>query len=225
MVENAIAPPKAFNPAEADRVLRICADDYMSLLVITPLVAELAKVAPGLQVEVHRNTNALERLRRGEVDCWFAVGNDRAPRGIEVDFLGDDGFVCMVSRKHPFARRTPNLDRFLAARHALVAPRGERGGYVDDALGRMGQRRRVAVLLPDFLVMPYVIASSDLVVTMAERIARVYAGQLGLALFEPPLSLPRFVIGDSGMSGQRMILCSCGCASGSRRLGSAGSRR
>lgn len=50
-------------------------------------------------------------------------------------------------------------------------------------------------VLPHFLVMPFVIASSDLVVTLAERIARVYAGHLPVKLFAPPLPLPRFTIG------------------------------
>jgi DNA-binding transcriptional LysR family regulator len=197
MVETAIAPPRIFNPAEVNRVLRIHAGDYMALIVLTPLMAALARSAPGIQVEVlPGSADALERLRGGQVDCCFTVGSDRVPSGVEVDFLGDDGFVCMVGRKHPFARRTPNLERFLSARHALVAPRGERGGYVDDVLSRMGQRRSVSLLLPHFLVMPYMIAASDLVVTMAERVARVYAGHLPLAFFEPPLSVPRFVIGS-----------------------------
>jgi DNA-binding transcriptional LysR family regulator len=196
LVEAAIAPPAAFAPAREDRVLRIHADDYTSLVVLTPLVAALSRSAPGIQLEVlPGGGNALERLRRGEVDCCFTAASHRAPEGVQVDRLGDDGFICMVARRHAFARRAPSIERFCRARHALVAPGGERGGYVDDALERMGQRRRVSLLLPHFLVMPYVIASSDLVVTLAERVARVYAGHLPVQLFAPPLPLPRFTIG------------------------------
>ncbi|HKP63027.1 MAG TPA: LysR substrate-binding domain-containing protein [Polyangiales bacterium] len=195
-VETAIAPPADFNPARAERVLRVHADDYTSLVVLTPLIAALSRSAPAIQIEVlPGHAGGLERLRRGEVDCCFTgAPHGNAPKGVDSDHLGDDGFVCMVSRRHAFARRAPNLQRFLGARHALVAPTGERGGFVDDALERMGSRRRVSLLLPHFLVMPFVIASSDLVVTLAERVARVYAGRLPVALFNPPLALPRFSI-------------------------------
>jgi DNA-binding transcriptional LysR family regulator len=100
----------------------------------------------------------------------------------------------MVSHAHPFARRTPNLARFLRARHALVAPLGRTGGFVDDALAELGKKREVALILPHALVMPFAIAASDLVVTMAERVARIYAGVLPVKLFPPPLVLPRFRI-------------------------------
>lgn len=195
-VETAIAPPAAFDPARAERVLRVHADDYTSLVVLTPLIAALSSSAPGIQIEVlPGQSDGLERLRRGEVDCCFTgAAHGNMPRGVQQDRLGDDGFVCMVSRKHPFARRAPDLERFLKARHALVAPTGERGGFVDDALERMGTRRRVCLLLPHFLVMPFAVASSDLVVTLAARVARVYGGHLPVALFAPPLPLPRFAI-------------------------------
>ena len=195
MVETAIAPPAAFEPRSAKCVVRVSADDYTSLVVLTPLVEALSGSAPGFDFEVLPGKGkALERLRRGEVHCCFTAATETVPRGVQVDKLGDDGFVCMVARTHAFARRAPNLARFLSARHALVAPGGERGGYVDDALARLGERRQVSLLLPHFLVMPFIISSSDLVVTIAERIARVYASHLPLKLFAPPLALTRFTI-------------------------------
>jgi hypothetical protein len=55
---------------------------------------------------------------------------------------------------------------------------GRTGGFVDDALAALGKEREVALMLPHALVMPFAIAASDLVVTMAERVARIYAGML-----------------------------------------------
>jgi DNA-binding transcriptional LysR family regulator len=68
------------------------------------------------------------------------------------------------------------------------------GGFVDDALAAIGKHREVSLMLPHFLVMPFAIAASDLVVTMAERVARIYADVLPVRLFPPPLSLPKFRI-------------------------------
>jgi hypothetical protein len=54
--------------------------------------------------------------------------------------LAEDRFVCMVARTHLFARRTPNVARFIEAKHALIAPHGTRFGVVDRAPG-CGRRR------------------------------------------------------------------------------------
>jgi DNA-binding transcriptional LysR family regulator len=195
LVEKALAPPATFNPALARRTVRIASDDYSELVVLAPLLARLSRAAPGIDLKVLPLGIGIDRLVRGEVDLFFAPVVDHLPAGVRVEALADDRFVCMVARQHPFARRAPTLARFLEARHALIAPFGERGGFVDDALAAMGKERHVALVLPHFLVMPFLIASSDLVLTLAERIARTYAHLLRIALFEPPLRLPGFTIG------------------------------
>ena len=48
-------------------------------------------------------------------------------------------------------------------------------------------RRRVAVMVPHFLIAPHVVAS-DLVLTLAGRVAEVLAGPLGLAVLPAPRS-------------------------------------
>jgi DNA-binding transcriptional LysR family regulator len=63
------------------------------------------------------------------------------------------------------------------------------GGFVDDALARLGLQRRVTVALPHAMVAPHIIASSDLLLTMAERVARVLAPPLDLVVIEPPPEL------------------------------------
>ena len=58
----AIAPPTPFEPARAERVVRVHADDYTSLVVLTPLIAALSRGAPGIQLEVvPAQSGALER--------------------------------------------------------------------------------------------------------------------------------------------------------------------
>ncbi len=75
------------------------------------------------------------------------------------------------------------------------SPRGARlGGVVDDALRKLGRSRRIAFATPNFLVAPEVVAKTDLVITLAARIAIGFERVLPLAVFEPPLELPGFRI-------------------------------
>lgn len=78
-----------------------------------------------------------------------------------------------------------------------MAPRGTPGGVVDDALATHGLARRVALMVPNFLVAPHIIAATDLVVTIAERLARAFAAPLPLQVLAPPLPLPGFAIAMS----------------------------
>jgi len=102
----------------------------------------------------------------------------------------EERFVCVARREHPLAKKKAlTLSRFAGASHALISPWGKEGGFVDDALARLGLERRVTVALPHAMVAPHVIASSDLLLTMPERVARVLAPPLDLVIIEPPREL------------------------------------
>jgi DNA-binding transcriptional LysR family regulator len=99
-----------------------------------------------------------------------------------------------VSRYAPLAplRGRVTLERFASASHALVSPRGQPGGIVDDVLKQHGIPRRIAFTTPSFLVAPQVVAMTDLVMMLPARIAAALQAQLRLATFEPPLEVPGF---------------------------------
>ena len=73
-----------------------------------------------------------------------------------------------------------------------MAPRGAPGSIVDTALATVGRTRRIALALPHFLVVPHVVAGSDLIATLANRVAALFTDALGLVCRQPPLELPRF---------------------------------
>jgi DNA-binding transcriptional LysR family regulator len=183
-----------FDPATARRTFRIATTDYAELILLPPLVAVLAREAPGCDLWVHAVADdPAAALAAGSYDCAVAVWRGRGwPAGIYERKLFDDGFTCVVRRGHPLARQRLTLARYQAQSHLLIAPRSTSGSYVDDALAALGRSRRIAVAVPHFLVAPHVIASSDLIVTLAARIARAFIAPLGLVALAPPLELPGF---------------------------------
>src|SRR5260370_29842510 len=111
-------------------------------------------------------------------------------QGVRGRQLFHDRFVCIARRGHPLAKKkTLTMSAFTEAAHALVAPWGTEGGLVDDALARLGLKRKVAIAVPHFLVAPPIVASSDLLLTMAEPVAAVVARPLDLAVLSPPPEL------------------------------------
>jgi DNA-binding transcriptional LysR family regulator len=193
-IDRALREPPAFDPASAERSFTLAAVDFGSLVVLPPLLARLRKEAPGVDLMVRQLRNdAIERqLAEDEVDVAIGVLHDEAPPWMIQRRLFDDGFVCVVRADHPTAKGPLTLEEYLALDHALIAPRGKRGGYVDRELTRLGKKRRVVVTVPHFLVAPVLVAESDLVLTLPERVAKSMANMLPLRIIEPPIELRRF---------------------------------
>lgn len=195
-LERALLARPAFDAASAEHVFRIATSDYAELVAGPALLARFAESAPGLRVWMtpvpDDTTTALER---GEIDLVLApTPSSERLDGLHTTELWSDHFVGVARRGHPLLRGALTPERFAAARHAFIAPRGRPGGAVDDALEARGLRRRIAFATPSFLVAPQVIAHSDLIITLAARVAYPFAEALPLRLFEPPLTLPGFRI-------------------------------
>ena len=109
---------------------------------------------------------------------------------VQSGHLLDERLVCVVREGHALARGGLTLARYAAASHVLIAPGGLPGGPVDDALATRGLRRRVAVAVPHFLAAPHIVAETDLVLTVASRIAASFASVLPLRILELPFELP-----------------------------------
>ena len=199
-MKRALAPPRPFDPRTASLRFVMGSSDHVELALLPRVVARLAREAPGIELRALVAGDEPSALLAGTLDLAFAPLRPVDERsGVHARKLFDDRFVCVVRKGHALAGKKLTLARFVAASHALIAPRGTEGGFVDDALARMGMRRRVAVALPHFLVAPHIVANSDLVLTLAARIAAVLVEPLGLAVLTPPaeLGLEGFVVSAS----------------------------
>jgi len=178
-----------FDAARAEHRFTITASDYLQVVLIPPLVRRLRSEAPGVTLEVQGpKSRLLERLSRGEFDFALAVtlGDNTS---LYSQKLFTDRFVCLVSADPKAPRPKLDLPTYLRLPHALIAPLGGTTGYVDHALALGGHSRKVAVTIPDFMVAPRVVRGTDLVLTLPERVAHLFAGD-GLRMLDPPLSLP-----------------------------------
>jgi len=188
-----------FEPATARRTFRICANDYTELVLLPRFTERLARVAPGIDLWVHAFADwPNDQLATGALD--FVIGPPRGTRGPAANFervLFDDSFTCIVRTGHPLAGARMTLARYCAAHHLVVSPRGTPGSFVDDALGKLGKTRRIALAVPHFLVVPYVIEGSDLVATLTSRVAARFAESLAIVAMAPPIAIPNFQIAVS----------------------------
>ena len=183
-----------FDPARAERGFVLAMVDQAAFQLLPPLVTRIAEAAPRITLQLRPPPADLTAaLSDGELELAIGVFGD-APSGIRTEPLWRESFACAVRRGGPAARGALDLERYLARPHLLVAPRGRPGSIVDDLLARDRLRRRIAVVVPHFLVAPAIVATSDLVWTAPAGLAHALAASYPLAVRPPPLPLPGFTI-------------------------------
>ncbi|MDF2694849.1 MAG: Transcriptional regulator [Labilithrix sp.] len=195
-----LAPPARFDPASSTRTFRVVTSDYVELVLMPAVLAQVWREAPNITIQLRSTESVgIEALEQDGTDLVIApVGMaGRAQGGVLVQRLLTERFVCVVREDHPSVGKRLSLEQLLSLPHALITPRGSTaGGIVDTALAKLGKRRRIAVEIPHFLVAPFLVEKTDVVLTLAERVARALAPSVRLRSLAPPreLELPGFEV-------------------------------
>ena len=184
-----------FEPASYTGRLRVLTVDYASLTALPSMLGALLAEAPGMRMEVEDAGDDWPlRLQSGEADLVLGVVSE-APAGIYQRAILDDRFACLMRRGHPAAAQPLNLATFLAQRHVLISSPGRDRSVVDIALERSGQPpRNVAVRVPHFMASTAIVAATDMIMTVPQRIAAYMARHESLEVRDPPLELDGFTL-------------------------------
>lgn len=185
-IRQALSQGVAFDPGAArGRRFTIAASDYTDIVLVPHIVALLRREAPeaDLRVTALDRASIWEQLDQSTVDV--AIGGHLAPpKRMRSQALYDETFVCMADRRHRLLRRQAasanariDLDTYLQLPHALFVPSGDSSarGVIDMRLDRLRGQRRVAATFAHIVALPYAVAGSDLVATLAGRVARKLA--------------------------------------------------
>jgi DNA-binding transcriptional LysR family regulator len=193
-IEHTLATPQPFDPRIINRTFKIATNDYGAFIIVPPFMQRLGAIAPGINLEVWEIAHDIEAvLRQGDMDLVIAdAWTLRHCKCTETLF--SETFTCLVRQNHPRIRIQLTLEDFIKEIHALVSSRGRVEGNVDAVLSQQGLQRYVGVTLPHILAIPAVIASTDLIVTLASRIANHFASDYALKIFSPPIALDSFEI-------------------------------
>ena len=194
-LERVFTRPERFDPATSRRVFRIAATDNLALYVLPALAATLQRSAPGIDVRVCALPEDWPTaLLRGDIHLKLGRRSP-VPEPLESQDLSVEPFGCVVRHGHP-VRSRPTLAGYAALDHLLIAPTAsvdvEPTGIVDAALARRGLTRRIAMSVPHFLVAPFIVAQSNLVLTAPERLLTPFVDSLRLRRLTLPLKLASY---------------------------------
>ncbi|WP_438017751.1 LysR family transcriptional regulator [Sorangium sp. So ce315] len=191
-IEATVARSPRFDPATARRSFSVATVDYVELILLPRLVQKLFADAPFVDLVARPyDSDMWGSMETGKVD--LAIGMfPTVPAGFYRQRLLEEHYTCVVRRNHPVVRSKLTLKMYTSLPHALISPRGDGGGRVDEVLAEQGLSRRVALQIPHFLVAAHIVAQTDLVLTVPARIAQVFADMQALRVMKPPLELGGF---------------------------------
>jgi DNA-binding transcriptional LysR family regulator len=195
-IDAIVQPRTAFDPASAANTFTLSASDYVEYALLPTLVDFLERTAPGVRLEVvPLDLQAVaKQLESGEVDLCI-TGLQNAPPGMHQRPLYPERMVSVVRRDHPAVGARLTLDKFCSLEHILVSVRGSGfSARVDAALAALGRKRRARLAVPHFLLVPEIVARSDMISALPERLARGHAKKL--RILEPPLKIEGFTVGQ-----------------------------
>lgn len=185
---------QVFDPKTSTREFTIHLTDHMLALMGTGIGHLVSEEAPHVSLRfLPILADDASPLRSGQVDVALGVFPDLPPE-FRTQSLFQERFACVVRKGHPRVKSSMTLKCFVEMKHVLVAPRGRGGSVVDDALAEKKLSRRVTRFVPYFVVALDLVASSDCVVTISERLAHAYADRFKLQVLRPPLALPTYTI-------------------------------
>ena len=184
-----LANPAPFDPAAAERTIRIAALDY-EVTLLAPAVEALYLTAPRLSLRFLGlgRAAAVEALERGEADLWLSLARG-LPATLETVALFDEGYEAVARRGHPRIAEGDaplNLDAYCAELHVVAAPGGAAGGIMDKSLRRAEPTRRIGISTTGFLSALDIIAGSDMIATVPRRLARAKARTFDLIVRPRP---------------------------------------
>ncbi len=192
-IEALVTRAGTFDPAHDERLFRIGLPDSSEMLIGPRLLAIASAEAPNVRFRFHSTDERqlLDEIDSDTIDIGIGIGT--FPDGQvhhKRRVLTRDSYLCMFDAEKVGIEPPISLSDFVRLPHVLTSLRKGERGVVDDALEKIGLQRRVSLITPRFVAVPFLVAGAPVVTTMHAELARIFARELGLALSPVPVDLP-----------------------------------
>ncbi len=185
-----------FDPKTSQRTFRICISDYLTIVILRPLLQRLASEAPGLSYEFLQPADELaQQIDRGDIDLLlspmeYLISEHPSMVLCEETYVvagwsGNDLLDCPMS-----------LEQFLAAEHVAVRiGRINRSSVAESQLRAMDIERKTVIQATTFGIVPELLVGTRRIAIMHRRLAIHAARSLPIKFGSLPFEFPPLVEG------------------------------
>ena len=195
LIQGALQQHAGFEPRSSNNTFRFYMSDIGEMVFLPGLLERVKRDAPGVKIEVVRIPikDIHAALEAGEID--LAIGFlPGLTTGMRQQPLFREHYVCMLRADHPVIGAKISVKQFREAAHVLVSYAGTGHQVIEETFVAEGLSARIAARVPHFLVVPMILARTDLIVTVPSRVAAVFARLGNFKVLKLPLSMPSFEV-------------------------------
>jgi DNA-binding transcriptional LysR family regulator len=193
LIGHALVPGQRQQAAD-ERTFAVSLCDYSMTVLGKPLLRRVRELAPGTSLQMRLATPDLADGGRELLGCDLLI----APAGFRPGGYPEeacrDRLVYVADRANPGLRDgTLSIDALRALPHAAARFPHPGTDPAAVALERLGITPNVVITTGGWLPLPFLVAGTDLVAAVPERIARRLAVAAGVAVTEPPFEAPELI--------------------------------
>jgi DNA-binding transcriptional LysR family regulator len=184
----------AFEPATTTRRFTFALSDIGEMTFLPKLLEYLQRHAPNATVAsvTLPPGEIADGLERGDIDLALGYFPDLKKRNFFQQRLFTHSFITLLNARHRIKGSRLSMDQFLGLGHAVISAEGRSQEVFEQLLARHKIVRRIVLSTPRFMSIPFIIASTDLLVTVPYAVGESFAKIANIRLIEPPLDIPQF---------------------------------
>ena len=190
-IEALIEAPVDFDPSSTERVFRLMASDYITTVLLSPVIQQLHSLAPKVQLDLRMpSEQTMIEFDRGAIDLVITPEPYLRP-GHPAELLFEERHVVVGWEGNNLLQQPLTERCFMQAGHvAVIMGPNRSASFTEGFLPRCLAARRIEVYAPSFTLVPWLLLGTTRLAVMQERLARAFANTLPLAIQPLPLEMP-----------------------------------
>jgi len=197
LIQATLGAQPTFAPASTQREFTVIVSEEAVPGLMPAILRRVASEAPGVRCRIELiSQSALKRIEYGEADlclCLDTLGlyDARAlPEGLRKEVLRPVRWICAVDRDHPTIGDTMSAEEFRTLPHVIGRPSGY-SAAAEELVRRLFEiDLTVHLTVPSLLHLPLVLAGTNYVATLPERVARLFAATAPIRTLPMPFPQP-----------------------------------
>jgi DNA-binding transcriptional LysR family regulator len=169
--------------------------DISQVVMLPDLMTHLEAEAPSVAIDIlHISPETPRALESGDAD--LAIGfMPQLVAGFYQQTLFEQRFVCLARKDHPRVRSKLTPAQFLAEAHIeVITPGTGHHQVVERAFRKQRIARRIALHVPNYLGVGLIVANTDQLVIVPERVAEILSRENRVKVVACPIALPSYQV-------------------------------
>lgn len=189
-IEQTLTARPGFDPAHDHRTFTIAANDYITLVLLRQLIAQLPALAPNVRLHIEPVLEGYDdEVRQGAIDVMILPREVAANvADLASEELFDDRFVCAMCVDHPDRLTELDVETFQRLPYLACRANGLRS-TVDRELDELGIGRNVEMTTESFVIAPLLLRGTRLIAMIHERLGRQLVSVAHIRMLDPPVAI------------------------------------